>query len=95
MKQKHNISDEQIIELYDKHKMLTKIAAELQVPPVTIYRRCMRLGLKFKNGGNQKKIPLQEILEGKHPQYQTRKLKIKLLEAGIFENKCNKCGIDE
>lgn len=38
------------------------------------------------------KIPLEEILSGLHPQYQTHKLRIRLLEAGIFEHRCYKCG---
>ena len=38
---------------------------------------------------------LQEILAGKHPTYQTAKLKKLLLQHGLKENKCEKCGITE
>lgn len=41
------------------------------------------------------KILLQDILDGKEPQYQTYKLKLRLYEAGIKENKCEECGIDK
>jgi RNA polymerase subunit RPABC4/transcription elongation factor Spt4 len=37
------------------------------------------------------KIPLSEILEGKHPSYQTFKLKRRLLQEGIKDNECEVC----
>jgi len=40
-------------------------------------------------------IPLKDILNGKHPQYQTFKLKKRLIQEGIKKNKCEKCGIIE
>lgn len=40
-------------------------------------------------------IDLQEILDGKHPSFQTFKLKNRLLKAGIVKNTCSKCGISE
>ena len=39
------------------------------------------------------KIPLSEILEGRHPYYQSHKLRIRLLEAGYFDCKCQRCGL--
>lgn len=41
------------------------------------------------------KIPLLEILEGKHPFYQTFKLKKRLIKSGYKQNKCEECGIEE
>ena len=41
------------------------------------------------------KVNLQEILEGKHPQFQTYKLKNRLLKEGVLENKCSVCEITE
>lgn len=46
-----------------------------------------------KKGKNSINIPLTEILEGKYPNYQTYKLKNKLLQSGIKINKCECCGI--
>lgn len=37
-------------------------------------------------------LPLDEILEGKHPQYGTYALKKRLIESGILEDKCELCG---
>lgn len=44
---------------------------------------------------NGNKIPLNEILEDKHPQYQTFKLKERLLAEKIKEYKCECCGLTE
>ena len=41
------------------------------------------------------KIDLQEILDGKHPHFQTFKLKNRLLKEKIIQNKCSVCDIEE
>tara|TARA_B110000967_G_C18436654_1_gene341181 strand:- start:49 stop:483 length:435 start_codon:yes stop_codon:yes gene_type:complete len=38
---------------------------------------------------------LEDIFEGKHPQYPTNHLKNRLYVAGIKERKCEECGIEE
>ena len=38
-------------------------------------------------------IQLQDILDGKHPTFQTAKVKSKLLNAGLKKNECEECGI--
>ena len=50
-------------------------------------------GISRKNPLNQ--YPLEDILSGKHPQYQSSKLRSRLIKEGIFEPKCNKCGLSE
>lgn len=40
------------------------------------------------------KIPLQEILDGKHPTYSRNHLKERLLKKGILKNKCEICGLN-
>ena len=92
--QQHNISDEEIKDAYNIHRTLGKIAASLGIPHVSVWRRCQRLGLTFKNGGRMDKYPLIDILDGKHPQYQSNKLKIRLLKENIFENICSICLIN-
>ena len=49
-------------------------------------------GMNKKDNGS--KIPLEEILNGNHPQYQTYKLKKKLIGAGLKKNECEVCGLD-
>jgi hypothetical protein len=44
---------------------------------------------------NMPSIPLSEILEGKHPQYQSNKLRKRLIEERIFEPKCSNCNLSE
>lgn len=41
------------------------------------------------------KYSTKDILSGKYPHYQTFKLKIRLLNEDVFENKCSECGIEE
>jgi hypothetical protein len=41
------------------------------------------------------KIPLEEILSGKHPQFQTYKLKLRLIKEGLIENVCSVCNTSE
>ena len=41
------------------------------------------------------KIATDEILAGKHPQYQTNKLRIRLIGEGIKDEECEICGIRE
>lgn len=45
--------------------------------------------------GPKGRIPILEILEGKHPSYKRAPLKRRLLAEGIKENKCEECGITE
>lgn len=95
---KNTFTDEELIEAYKETPYLTKLAARFGVPNITMFRRSKRLGLKYKNGGGAgrgKRLPLQEILEGKHPHYGTNKLKKRLLKEGIFESKCSSCDIVE
>jgi len=48
-------------------------------------------GKGVKDGPSSRRIPTQEILEGKHPQYQTYKLKIRLIDEGFIKDECMKC----
>lgn len=41
------------------------------------------------------KIPLEDILAGLHPQYQSNKLRIRLLEECIFPHRCNNCKLTD
>jgi hypothetical protein len=98
MKQSRKITDQEYVDAYNEYRHCGKIAAHFKVPHIQAWRRCKALGLDFPNDGNNgkgRKVALEEILEGKHPHFQTLKLKKKLLEAGIFENECHVCGIRE
>ena len=97
MKQNHTnkVTDEELIEQYKIMPVLSKLSHYFGVPDITIWRRAKKLGLEFKIGGGTKKIELNEILEGKHPTYQTLKLKKRLITEKILDNICSSCGISE
>ena len=96
-------TDNQIIEVCKNARSMAAAAAELKIHFNTFKRRAIMLdvykpnqsgrGISKKHNGN--KIELQEILECKHPQYQTGKLRIRLIKAGIKEHECESCGIRE
>lgn len=48
-------------------------------------------GRKFQNKNDPRKISLKEIIEGKHPSYQTLKLKNRLFLEGYKEKFCEVC----
>lgn len=51
-------------------------------------------GGKGTNKPNTQGYKLEEILTGKHPDYQTSKLKRRLIAEGVKENRCEICGIN-
>lgn len=100
MKQREVIvSDEQIKNAYENYETLHLAASELGMTTVSLWRRAKKIGLAWKDKNyrsvNPQKIPTNEILEGKHPYYQTLKLKKRLIKEGIKENKCDICEITE
>ena len=52
-------------------------------------------GLRKIQKGDKAKYPLQEIIEGKHPNYPTSKLKFRLIREALLEEKCVTCGMEE
>lgn len=89
------VSDEELIKSYNELKHLGKLAERYKLPHIQVWRRCQQLGLKFKNKGSSPKIPLSEILEGKHGYYPTGKLKKRLIAEEVLEYKCSECGLTE
>jgi len=96
MKQVHNdkITDEQLIEQFNKTPHIGKLKHHFGLPDITIWRRLVKLGLRPNSKGGSK-ISLDEILAGDHPYYQTYKLRNRLIKEGIKHNKCERCGITE
>jgi hypothetical protein len=91
---KHSI--ETIIEVCNSSKSMSQAAKKLEINYKTLkkYSKIIGVfnpnpsgkGISKKNNGN--KIPLNEILEGKHPYYQTNKLRIRLINDGIKTSEC-------
>lgn len=94
--------DDFFIRICNESESMAKAAAELGIHFNSFKRRAVKLGC-YKPNQPGKGItknathgyPLKDILNGKHPQYSTFKLKNKLLREGIKNNVCERCGISE
>jgi 5-methylcytosine-specific restriction endonuclease McrA len=86
---------------------MAKAAELINMPFMTFKRKAISLGLYKPNQGskgrkkpwdiknNSTKIPLTEILKGLHPQYQSNKLRARLIQEGVKLHKCECCGNKE
>ena len=81
---------------------MREAALKLEMPYTTFIRKAKKLGVYKPNQGakgsskpTKTKIPLADILEGLHPQYQSNKIRIRLIEEGIKEAKCECCNNTE
>ena len=95
IQRQNQITEEQLRTSYERHKHLGKMAAELKLPTVQVWRLCKKHDLGFNVGGKNQSVPLKEILEGLHPYFQTGKVKKKLIQEKVFDYKCVECGISE
>jgi hypothetical protein len=96
-----DLTKERVTEVCNSSESMTIAAIKLKVHFNTLKRVAEKFGCYKPNKGLKgvkkpidPKIQLKEILEGKHPSFQTYKLKIRLLKEGIFKNECNICGLD-
>lgn len=48
-----------------------------------------------RKASSSRKISLEEILNGEYPQYQSSKLRPRLIDEGVFEHKCYSCNLQE
>lgn len=100
------LTDEDIVNAANNTAGATAAAASLGIRYETYKKHALRLNVFITNQNRKglkrskaeyasKTIPLEEILNGKHPHYQRRGLIRKLFEAGLKQNKCEICGIEE
>jgi len=98
MKQNHlnKVEDYRIIG-YNNGITLHEASAQLSMSVVSLWRRTKKLNIKWSDikRKSTNKIELVEILEGKHPSYQTFKLKNRLISEGFKNNECEICGITQ
>lgn len=97
-----NIDEKDFIKVCSESDTMAVAAATLGLHFTTFKKYAKKFGCYKPNQGGKgtskewigsRAVPLQEILEGKHPAFQTYKLRNKLLKAKIFENRCSICGI--
>lgn len=97
----NKLKDEEIVKITQSSQSMALAAKRCSMAYTTFIRHAKRLGIYKPNQGGkgikedyQRKdnISTQDILSGKYPQYQTYKLKIRLIKEGYKEDKCEKCG---
>lgn len=92
---------EKVLEASTTSLSAAEAAAKLGIKFTTYKRYALKYGCYVTNkpgtgkSKNKPKIPLQEILEGKYPEFQTNKLRIRLLEEGVFTAVCSSCTLQE
>ena len=97
------VTDDDILRACNTESTMAKAASSLKIHFNTLKRRAKLLGCYNPNQGgkgtvkkhNGNKIPIDEILTGKHPHYQTNKLRKRLIKEGIKDEKCEVCGITD
>jgi RNase P subunit RPR2 len=105
MSRKIKVSDDEIIEAALNSKSATEASVKLGVKYETFRVHAKRLNVfkvnpsgkginKLKTEGFGK-ISLTDILNGKHPTYQSNKLRIRLFESKLKEMRCEECDITE
>ena len=100
---KVQINETEFKEVVSNSMTMAQASAKLGLHFNTFKRIAVKLGVYNPNqsgkGINKDmssvSIPLNEILEGNHPSYQTYKLKNRMLKEGILINVCSECGISE
>jgi 5-methylcytosine-specific restriction endonuclease McrA len=99
-----NVVENEIRKVCEESITMAEAASKMGIHFNTFKRYAVKFGCYDPNQGGKGlkktqnpsgKIPLNDILDGKHPQYQTFKLKKRLLEEGLLLNKCSCCGLME
>lgn len=102
MKQ-NNLSDEDFIKIAMNVRSMRYAASLCGMAFSTFKRRAIKLGVYKTNQGGvgivkkqrSDRISTQSILDGNHPEYETYKLKLRLINEGYIEDKCSICGWDK
>ncbi len=99
------IDDRLIIEACESEPTMAKASLRVGIHYNTFIRKAKKLGVYKPNQGAKgvaipnraplTKIPTDEILEGKHPYYQTNKLRVRLIKEGVKDEKCEICGVTD
>jgi hypothetical protein len=93
--------ENEVLKVCQESDSMAKAASKLNIHMNTFRRIAKKIGCYKPNQAGKgikkttKSIPLSDILEGLHPDYQTFKLKNRLFKESIKSNKCELCGIDK
>lgn len=97
------INENQFIEVCESSQTMTEAARLLGMHFNTFVRYAKKLGCYRPNQGGKgikgsprvTRVPTQDILDGKYPNYETYKLKCRLIREGFKADKCELCGWDK
>ena len=99
---KNRISDSEFTKVCLESKSMAEAASTLGLHFNSFKKRALELNCYRTNQSGigfpktvKDKVPLQEILEGKHPYFQTYKLKIRLIKNKLLLTECAVCGINQ
>ncbi len=88
-----------IQEAVESSKTMAEASSKVNINFKTFRKYAKQFGFWITNQSGKgcskkspRKIPIQEILIGNHPQYQTFKLAKRLIKEGIKQHKCEICG---
>ena len=97
------MTDEDFVNIVKTCSTMSEACSKIGIHFNTFKRKAIKLNCYNPNSGGKgtkkdwianRAIDLNEILEGKHPQYQTFKLKNRLYSEGIKINQCEICNIN-
>lgn len=96
------IDEKQFVEVCSSVLSMAEASVKLGLHFNTFKKYAIKLGCykpnpsgKGKTKNHTPKIDLQEILDGKHPSFQTNKLRKRLIKEGLKKNECEICGIKD
>ena len=99
---RHSKKYEDVIKACNEHLSMAAASDSVGIPHKTFIRIAKKIGCYKPNQSgkgiskpNGSKYKMIDILEGKHPQYQSSKLRIRLISEGYKDAKCECCGITE
>lgn len=100
---KRVIDEEEFVKVCNEAKSMAESAMKLKMRFSTFRKYAVKLGCYKPNQGGKgiprgkshNVFPLEEILNGVHPQYQSNKLRIRLISEGYKEHRCEICGLSE
>jgi len=96
-----------IEEAIEQTQSMRAAAKLLDMPYTTFINQAKKIGAYKPNQGGKgmnktfvkngygTRRETQDILEGKHPEYQSNKLKRRIFDEGLMENKCSECGLSD
>lgn len=94
------VNEKEFKEIVTSSKSMAEAASKLNLHFNTFKRYAIKYNCYQPNQGSKgikrghysSEIKTKDILDGKFPEYQTYKLKCRLIDEGYFEDKCQLCG---